>query len=174
MRSETARHQLISAAQSGDPAALARLLKECHPDARRYAQLHCHASNVDDAIQEALLIVSRKIHAIKVVAAFSSWLFTIIKRECKKLFAVVLPYELDDADRRQDYFSATNEEGIRLDLIAALESLPPHYLTVILLRDFEEMTIAEISNHLNENIAAVKSRLHRAREMVREYLTPQK
>ncbi|TAM00498.1 MAG: RNA polymerase subunit sigma-24, partial [Pusillimonas sp.] len=52
----------------------------------------------------------------------------------------------------------------------ALESLPAHYLEVILLRDFEELTIAEISGQLGENTGAIKSRLHRARILVREYM----
>jgi RNA polymerase sigma factor (sigma-70 family) len=51
-----------------------------------------------------------------------------------------------------------------------LESLPAHYLDVVLLRDFEEMTIAEIAARLGQQPGAVKNRLHRARELVREYL----
>jgi len=48
--------------------------------------------------------------------------------------------------------------------------LPAHYLEVVLLRDFEELTIAEIAERLGEQQGAVKSRLHRARELVREYM----
>ncbi|WP_422596971.1 RNA polymerase sigma factor [Pseudomonas sp.] len=51
-----------------------------------------------------------------------------------------------------------------------MESLPAHYLEVVLLRDFEELTISEISERLQEPVGAIKSRLHRARELVREYL----
>ncbi|MER1611277.1 hypothetical protein KC882_25130, partial [Enterobacter hormaechei] len=40
----------------------------------------------------------------------------------------------------------------------------------ILMRDFEELTIAEISSQLNVSVGAVKSRLHRARELIRESL----
>jgi DNA-directed RNA polymerase specialized sigma24 family protein len=40
----------------------------------------------------------------------------------------------------------------------------------VLLRDFEELTIAEIAERLGEPQGAVKSRLHRARELVREYM----
>ena len=60
---------------------------------------------------------------------------------------------------------------LRLDVAAALESLPAHYLEVILLRDFEELTIAEIAGRLHEPAGAIKSRLHRARALVREYLS---
>ncbi|MCW5155751.1 RNA polymerase sigma factor [Burkholderia cenocepacia] len=79
------RNNLIMAAQTGDAAALSRLLAVCQADARRYAYKHCHASDVDDAVQESLLIISRKVSGLKAAAAFSSWLFTIIKHECRKL-----------------------------------------------------------------------------------------
>jgi RNA polymerase sigma factor (sigma-70 family) len=55
-------------------------------------------------------------------------------------------------------------------VVAALESLPAHYLEVILLRDFAELTIGEIAGKLGIQKPGVKSRLHRARELVREYL----
>ncbi|HVZ29038.1 MAG TPA: sigma-70 family RNA polymerase sigma factor, partial [Asticcacaulis sp.] len=61
-------------------------------------------------------------------------------------------------------------EGLRHDLSAALESLPAHYLEVVLMRDFEEMTISEMAKTLSEEAGAIKSRLHRARALVREYL----
>ena len=60
--------------------------------------------------------------------------------------------------------------GLRVELVNALESLPPDYLQVILLRDFAELSIAEIAAQLDITAAAAKSRLHRARRMAREYL----
>jgi RNA polymerase sigma factor (sigma-70 family) len=62
------------------------------------------------------------------------------------------------------------DDELRIDLANALESLPAHYLEVVLLRDFEELTIAEIAAQLGEQPGAIKSRLHRARELVREYM----
>jgi DNA-directed RNA polymerase specialized sigma24 family protein len=41
---------------------------------------------------------------------------------------------------------------------------------VLLLRDFEELTIGEIAVRVGDSPAAVKSRLHRARTLAREYL----
>ena len=164
------RNELIIAAQTGDPVALERLLRACRPDVRRYAHRQCHANNVDDAIQETLFIVSRRIHSLKVAAAFSSWLFIIIKRECQKLFSAFQKHEVLDEENSEDLFAHKTDEALQIDLISALESLPSHYLKIILLRDFEELTIAEISSKLGENSGAIKSRLHRARELVREYL----
>ncbi|REN19657.1 RNA polymerase subunit sigma-24, partial [Mycobacterium tuberculosis] len=55
------RDNLILRAQTGDANAIARLLAVCQADARRYAYKHCHASDVDDAVQESLLVISRKV-----------------------------------------------------------------------------------------------------------------
>ena len=164
------RENLIMAAQTGDLAAIGHLLAVCQADARRYARRHCQASDVDDAVQESLLIVSRKVEGLKAVAAFSSWLFTVIKRECRKLERMTFKTDElrnDDAEHQR---LCKSDNDLRIDLAAALESLPAHYLEIVLLRDFEELTIAEISARLGERGGAIKSRLHRARELVREYM----
>lgn len=85
MRGGIDRTNLVHAAQTGDPAAISRLLAVCQADARRYAYKHCQVSDVDDAVQESLLIIARKVKGLKAAAAFSSWLFTVIKRKCRKL-----------------------------------------------------------------------------------------
>lgn len=162
---------LIVVAQSGDALALTRLLAVCQADARRYARRHCHASDVDDAVQESLLAISRKVSGLKAAAAFSSWLFVVIKRECRRLGRALLLIEPLDEAVMERQLAARSDEALRVDLAKALESLPPHYLEVVLLRDFEELTIAEMAERLNEPPGAIKSRLHRARELVREYLT---
>lgn len=163
--------RLILDAQTGDPAAITRLLAVCQADARRYARRHCHASDVDDAVQESLLTISRKVKGLKAAAAFSSWLFVVIKRECRRLERMMFKHEPLEDEVLEQQLAARSDDALRVDLANALESLPAHYLEVILLRDFEELTIAEIAERLNEQTGAVKSRLHRARELVREYLT---
>jgi RNA polymerase sigma factor (sigma-70 family) len=161
---------LILAAQSGDSAALNRLLSACQTDARRYARRHCAASDVDDAVQETLLILARKVKSLKAVAAFSGWLFTIVRRECQRLSRRMFGRELSIEELADEQLAMRSDEGLHLDLIAALESLPAHYLEVILLRDFAELTISEMGQKLGMQAPGVKSRLHRARELVREYL----
>ena len=164
------RDNLILAAQTGDPAAIGRLLAVCQADARRYARKHCQVSDVDDAVQESLMVISRKVGGLKAAAAFSSWLFTVIKRECLKLERMMFRTEELDEDKAEHLLLCKSDNDLRIDLAAALESLPAHYLEVVLLRDFEELTIAEIAKRLGEQDGAVKSRLHRARELVREYM----
>lgn len=164
------RSDLILAAQAGDAASIERLLAVCQADARRYARRHCHASDVDDAVQETLLTISRKVKGLKAAAAFSSWLFVVIKRECRRLERLMFRHEPLPDEVAEESMLARPDASLRIDLARALESLPAHYLEVVLLRDFEELTIGEIAQRLGEQPGAVKSRLHRARELVREYM----
>ena len=163
-------YPLLEAARLGDVSALDRLLKKCQPDVRRYAFRHCLVSVVDDAVQETLLIVAYRLRSLRAVAAFSGWLFQIVRRECRRLERRLLRFDPYDEERMESWLAISPDETIRLDLIAALESLPEHYREVILLRDFQEMAIREIAAQLQLTIPATKSRLHRARELVREYL----
>lgn len=161
---------LISAAQTGDPLALEQLISQSYPNLRRYAQKHCHASHAEDAIQETLLIATRNIHSLRQLHSWMAWMVTILKRQCHYLFrSFNINVHLTDTEWNE-FIDSTPLHSLKLELIAALESLPEHYLEIILLRDFEELSLAEISTRLNEKIPATKSRLHRARTLVREYL----
>ncbi|MBI5263486.1 MAG: sigma-70 family RNA polymerase sigma factor [Bradyrhizobium sp.] len=164
------RHHLIVRAQGGDPAALDQLLAECQSDARRYAMRHCVMSEIDDAVQEALLIVTRHVRSLESAASFAGWLFTIVRRECARLSRRMFGQEALDDDRVAADLAQRSSDELRVELASALESLPPHYLEMILLRDFEELTIAEICERLGLTVATAKARLHRARLLVREYL----
>lgn len=161
---------LILRAQHGDAMALDRLLAVSQCDARRYAMRHCVTSEVDDAVQEALLIVTRRVRSLKTAASFAGWLFTIVRRECRRLARRMFAHENLDDDRIEAQLLERPRDELRLDLAFALESLPAHYLEMILLRDFEELTISEICQRLDVTVATAKSRLSRARMMVREYL----
>jgi RNA polymerase sigma factor (sigma-70 family) len=167
------KHQpLLTAAHAGDPAALEQLLRVARPDIRRYAQQHCMISDVDDAVQEALLIVARRLPSLRVLAAFSGWMFRLVQRECRRLARKALDYDPYDEGRLESWLAAHDEMSLRHDLAAAIESIPPHYRVVLLLRDFEELTIEEIAERTGLTRPNVKSRLHRARTLVREYLLP--
>ena len=166
----TQHYPLLEAAQLGDTSALDRLLRICQPDARRYAYRHCLMSDVDDAVQEALLIVARRLQSLRAVTAFSGWLFQIVRRECRRLERRVFRLDPYDEEKMEAWLATSPDETVRLDLIRALESLPEQYREVILLRDFQELTIREIAAQIRITTPATKSRLHRARQLVREYL----
>lgn len=162
--------QVLQLAHAGDPAALDTLLRLSRPDIRRYAQRHCLVSDVDDAVQEALLVLSRKLQAVRTLAAFSGWLFQVVKRECRRLGRQAFAYDPWDEAAVEAWAARHSDDALRLDLAAALASLPANYREIILLRDLEECTIAEIATQLNLSVPATKSRLHRARTLTREYL----
>jgi RNA polymerase sigma factor (sigma-70 family) len=166
----TCTHDLVVRARGGDAAALDRLLFECRYDARRYALRHCVTSEVDDAVQEALLVVARRLRSLKTAASFAGWLFTVVRRECQRLSRRMFAHEELDDEKIADQLAARPMAELRMDLAFALESLPAHYLEMILLRDFEELTIAEICERLGLTVATAKARLRRARLLVREYL----
>ncbi|MES2258951.1 MAG: sigma-70 family RNA polymerase sigma factor [Pseudomonadota bacterium] len=161
---------VLDAAHGGDPAALAQLMRLCQPDIRRYAQRSCLVSDVDDAVQETLLVLSRRLESLRVLVAFSGWLFKVAQRECRKLARRALRYDPYDEERAEQWLAAQDTAGLRLELVRALDSLPADYRHVILLRDFAELSIADIAAQLDLSVAAAKSRLHRARLMAREYL----
>lgn len=161
---------LFEAAQAGDSAALSQLLEKTQPDLRRYAQRSCLISDVDDAVQETLWILSRYIGQLESGLALSRWLFRVMRRECRRLARKTLALDLWDEARTDQLMARLTPELLRLELAHAIESLPEHYREVLLLRDFEELTIGELAQTLKLTPANVKSRLHRARELVREYL----
>ncbi|WP_054313379.1 RNA polymerase sigma factor [Mesorhizobium sp. 1M-11] len=164
------RDTLIDAARHGDRLALERLLAVTQPDIRRYAKTQCAgASDADDAVQETLWLVYRRIGALRTVTSFSAWVFSIVRRECGHLWRrmhgqAALPPDDDPI------FILRPDPELRQDLIAAIHSLPDKYRDVIVLRDIQEFSISEIAIELRLTREAVKSRIHRARLMIREYL----
>ena len=163
---------LFEAARLGDQHAIARLLETAQPDIRRYARATCRSSaDAEDAAQEALWILFRHVGTIRSLLAFSAWLFSVVRRECLRLARKAgLAPAIDDSEA-EALLLLRPESDLRLDLSAAFEALPPHYRDVALMRDVKEMTIDEIAAALGASRQTVKARLHRARALMREYLT---
>jgi DNA-directed RNA polymerase specialized sigma24 family protein len=165
---------VFAAAQAGDPVALESLLTELRPDIRRYASYQCQRSSaVEDVVQEAMLILYRKVGTVRSAAALSAWLVKVVARLCMlpALMFIRGVENLKSVDESA-YFARIPTDDLRIDLVRALESLPAPYREVILLRDMQEMTINEMADGLGLTREAVKSRLHRARAMIKEYLLP--
>ena len=165
--------ELIAAAQAGDGKAITLLLERAQPDIRRYAQYNCrNAGDVDEAVQEVLILIYRKVVMLRAVGAFSAWLLSVVRRTCWRLARAALGHALplESIADSPSHSTATDQE-LRLDLADAIQSLPEHYRRIILMRDVEEQTIDEIARALSLSREAVKGRLHRARGLIREYLT---
>jgi RNA polymerase sigma-70 factor (ECF subfamily) len=165
---------VLAAVQTGDPVALNRLLRELQPDIRRYARRQCHRSSaIEDVVQEALLVVYRRVGGVRDPLALASWVFRVVTRLCMLPVLGLMRSSEELTERHEaEYFARLPTDELRLDLVRALESLPAMYREVILLRDMEQLTIAEAAERLGITREAIKSRLLRARALVREFLAP--
>src|ERR1700735_3302472 len=75
--------QVISAAQKGDTRAIATLLDGSHAHVHRFARTLCSTpEDAEDAAQEALIVLYRKIGTLRAAAALASWMFRIVRHEC--------------------------------------------------------------------------------------------
>lgn len=164
--------QLIEAARQGNSKAIADLLSICQPDLKRFARRTCSTTeDAEDAVQIALWKLYRQIGALRTVATFATWLFRIVERECFRLFRGRKTSEsLDDLPIQDTPHAPAMPVDLRLDLARCIERLTPPYREVLILRDVHELTAPEVAAQLGLSIEAVKSRLHRARAMVREHL----
>nr|WP_244645961.1 sigma-70 family RNA polymerase sigma factor [Bradyrhizobium campsiandrae] len=163
---------MFEAARLGDPKAIARLLQTAQPDIRRYARATCRSSaDAEDAAQETLWILFRHVGTIRSLLALSAWLFSVVRRECLRLARKAGLAPAIDESEAEAVLLARREADLRIDVAAAFEALPSHYRDVALMRDVKEMTIDEIAEALDVTRQTVKARLHRARALMREYLT---
>lgn len=161
---------LIEAARGGDEKALVLLLAAAQPDVRRYAARNCRVADIDDAVQETLLLLYRRVGTLRAVTSFSAWIFAVAKRACLRLLRMGSGIDDARAGEMDARLVHLRPEDIRIDLSRAIQSLPEHYREVILLRDIEEFSIDEIAAVLGQTRESVKARIHRARIMIREYL----
>ena len=164
--------QTFRLAQAGDPTAIQTLLIRLQPDVRRYARKQCRSSSaIEEVVQEALLVVYRRIGQVRDLVSLSGWIAKVVLRLCM-LPALMLMRGIEDLTEIENTarFAHVPTDELRIDLVHALESLSPHLREVILMRDLQEMTIGEIAHALKATRAAVKARLHRARNLIREYL----
>lgn len=161
---------LIEAARGGDADALVSLISAAQPDIRHYAARTCRAADIDDAVQETLLLLYRRVGTLRAVTSFSAWLFAVARRACLRLLRLSVGMADVSAEAAEARLAHVRPEDLRIDLSRAIQSLPDHYREVILLRDIEELSIDEIASVLGLSRESVKARIHRARMLIREYL----
>ena len=165
--------QLLTLAQAGDPAALDELLRLQRTTVFRYGLRVCRSTeDAEDAVQETLWAAARSIRSFRRAAAITTWLFTIVRNKCYRLLRH-RHAEPDLADALPMPPPGAVEEELAVReisriLVAALSRLDPGHREVILLRDVEGLTAPEAAARLGLSVQALKSRLHRARQALRE------
>jgi RNA polymerase sigma-70 factor (ECF subfamily) len=154
-----------------------------HKDAvyRQMIRVCGNREDAEDVLVEALLKAYRHLDQLRDSVAFRSWLAQIARRVC---------WQLKERESLLPLLqlSALEEEGKQISggdlpmetqlasrqmadlLAAAVASLPPSYRSVYQLRDVEELPGREVARKLGISLAAMKSRLHRARELLRQHL----
>ena len=181
---------LVRAAALGDREAMERLLMRAQEVAYRFSLLVCgHAQDAEDVMQEALLKTYRHVSRIREPEAFRTWLYTTVQNACrmKRRRHVGEPAHLTSMEE-----GATGGDGepgpvdveghtrpadqLLVDawlngrLRDALKTLPPSYRMIVVLREMEELSTREVATIAGISEANVKTRLHRARVMLRRAL----
>jgi RNA polymerase sigma-70 factor (ECF subfamily) len=154
-----------------------------HKDAvyRQLIRACGNREDAEDVLVEALLKAYRNLSQLRDSAAFRSWLAQIGRRVCWQLKQreALLPImqlsameaegaELQSGDEAPDVQTARRQ--MKQLLRDAISSLPHAERTVYELRDLEEVSGEETAARLGISLAAMKSRLHRARAGVRKYM----
>ena len=146
-------------------------------------------ADAEDIVQEAVLKAFKGLRSFRQEAKFSTWLIQITLNEAKlklrkdrgHLYESMdegqcsedgdyVPKDL--ADWREIPSEALEQKVLREALIKAVNSLPEKYRTVFVLRDVQQLSIAETVEALGISEASVKTRLSRARLKMRDALVP--
>ncbi|HEY6483480.1 MAG TPA: sigma-70 family RNA polymerase sigma factor [Steroidobacteraceae bacterium] len=158
----------------GDPAEerLARVLESYRPDLMRFAfWLTRDPGSAEDIVQETLLRAWRARAALRDSTAVRSWLLTIARRESARLHERKRPQtvDVDECLARQDVELAFHDEDPEIgELRGAILGLPNEYREPLVLQVLGGFTTGEIAAELNLSVAAVLTRLFRARNKLRE------
>ena len=168
--------QLVAAHVAGDPDAFGTLVQR-HADRLWAVALRTLGDREEaaDALQDALLSAYRRAATFRGEAAVTTWLHRVVVNACldrmrRRAARPVSPLPAGDvvADARDDH-AATE---IRLDVRAALDTLPEHQRTALVLVDLHGMSVAEAAAVLDVAEGTVKSRCARGRAALLPLLAP--
>lgn len=177
---------LITQVLSGNVAVFEQLVRRY--DRRIYRVTFAITQNkedAEDALQDAFMKALEHLEQFAGDARFSTWLTRIAVNEAlqrlrkrSRFESIEEPVEVGDSlipQQIEDWRPNPEQVYVREELRALLEksiaALPPIYRTVFVLRDVEHLSNEETAEALNLTVAAVKSRLLRARLMMRERLS---
>jgi RNA polymerase sigma factor (sigma-70 family) len=126
--------------------------------------------DAEDAAQEALIVLYRRIGTLRATAALASWIFQIVRHECIRRSRLAFRGPVSPAVTES---SAEDAALARLELeriVGSIAELPPDQRAALILRDIQGLSGAATARALGLSRAAMKSRLHRGRETLRSQL----
>jgi len=179
---------LVTALCEREPTAAEALVRAYGDRAYRLAaRIAGNQQDAEEAVQDALLSVVRKIDTFRGDAAFGSWVYRIVSNaaygKIRGRSKAFVNMELDEICRpfhEEDHEGSISASGIddpsvqtelRSALSSALADLPAHYRTVMVLHDVEGLSMAEVADALAISVSTAKSRAHRARLSLRKRLS---
>ena len=180
---------LVERARNRDGAAVRLIMQRHNRRLFRVARgvLHDDAE-AEDVVQEAYVRAFTHLDGFRGEAQLSTWLTRIALNEAlgrlrrrritvslKDIDAISDQGEarviyLPSARQDSDPEAAAAQAGVRRLLERAVDQLPEHFRMVFVLRDIEEMSVEETASHLGLRPETVKTRLHRARRLLRQSL----
>lgn len=135
--------------------------------------LSATSEDAEDVFQETFLTAWRKADTFEGRGSARSWLLTIARRKAYRVAKAPQPMAAGDSATLEELgvaagWGRTGTRGgfgldERIEVRQAFEGLSPSDRQVLVLRDLEGLTNAEAATVLDVEIAALKSRLHRAR-----------
>jgi len=180
--------QLVDGARSGDRAALERLLERHERQVYRFGLKMCRDPEAaKDVLQETLIAAARTVKDFRGASSPSTWLYAIarsfcIKQRRRSRYAPEHEESIDAAGTGREVLEiadpgrapddALSGRQVERALEQAIAELDPMYREILLLRDVEGLSAAEVAEAVGVSVDAVKSRLHRARVAVREKVAP--
>lgn len=183
MATSSTDEELVKKSQQNDERAFGELVGRYESKVYSLAmKMLRNPEDAEDVLQDTFLRAYRGIKSFQGNSTFSTWIYRItansaLMRLRKKQLPTV---SIDDADEREtpiniaDWAPGPVEQLLTQEtqkaMSEAIEALPPEFRQVFILRDVEELSNAEVADILDLSVAAVKSRLHRARLKVRNRL----
>ncbi len=174
---------MIMRARQGDSEALAQLYRSYRDNVYRIClRMVRNPSDAEDLVQETFLRVIKKIHTFRGDSQFTTWLYRVTKNVAlmqlrKPKFATL---DFDEARDRDEFLESINRAGSQPDadaqatdgvlLETAIQQLPSGYGKVLVLHDVLGYRHTEISKMTGITANNSKSRLCRARRMLRGVL----
>lgn len=169
----TDEHQLILWAQEGDERAFRALIEPYRPMLQSVCgRIAGGRSETEDAIQVALLAVWQNIGRFEHRSKFSTWLFRVCHNAALGIVRKRVPEPASDVFH-EPLSTATTPDAKVSDVDAvrwALSKIPPDFRAALVLREYTQMTYAEIAETQGIRVETVKTRIARARHALADLL----